>query len=161
IGLIGTLTRGFWVSSIGRSLVCTADVPPSDVILVENFDPDYLVFEGAASLQQAGLSARVLVPTAASRSDPPVVGVVDRGIAELMANVAHVHHPEIIPVRHNTEPIGLNSTYDVRAFLMEEHVKSVIVVSPAFRSRRSWLIYTQLLTPVGITVHCLPVFGHH
>src|SRR5215831_11752946 len=85
IGLIGTLTRGFWVSSIGRSLVCTADVPPSDVILVENFDPDYLVFEGAASLQQAGLSARVLVPTAASRSDPHVVGVVDRGIAELMA----------------------------------------------------------------------------
>jgi hypothetical protein len=161
VGIIASLTRGSWIPAIAGSLICTPDIQPSDVILVENFDPDYLVFESAATLQQAGLAARVLVPTAASRRDPAVVSVVDRGIAELMARVARVKDPEIIPVRHDAEPIGLNSTYDIRAFLTRERVKSVLVVSPAFRSRRSSLVYTKVLTPVGIEVHCLPVFGEH
>jgi hypothetical protein len=161
LGILVASTRGFWISTIAGSLICTPDVQPSDVIVVENFDPDYLVFESAATLQQAGLSARVLVPAAASRRNPSVVNVVDRGIAELMARVARVKDPEIIPVRHDAEPIGLNSTYDIRTFLTRERVRSVIVVSPAFRSRRSSLVYTEVLAPVGIEVHCLPVFGDH
>ena len=41
------LTRGWWTVAIARSLVCDANGAPSDAILVENFDPDYLVFERA------------------------------------------------------------------------------------------------------------------
>ena len=55
------------VIEAGQSLVCTEEVSPSDVILVENFDPHYFVFERAAALHKAGLAARVLVPTDASR----------------------------------------------------------------------------------------------
>jgi hypothetical protein len=133
----------------------------SDAIIVENFDPDYLVFEAAANLQQAGLSARVLVPTAASRRDPLATNVLDRGIAELMARLARVQNPEIIPIREDIEPISLNSAYDIRDFLIKEHLRSVIVVAPAFRSRRSSLIYRAVLTPAGIQVYCMPVFSEH
>src|SRR5262249_10758032 len=34
-------------------------------------------------------------------------------------------------------------------------------VSPAFRSRRSSLVYSEVLEPAGIKVYCLPVFGVH
>jgi len=159
--LIGSLTRGYWTPWIGRSLVCTEELGPSDAILVENLDQDYLVFEGAAVLQQAGLSARVLVPTVASRSNPRVANAVDRGIAELMARVARLQNPEIIPILEDIEPISLNSAYEIRDFLTKEHLRSVIVVAPAFRSKRSFLIYRAVLTPVGIQVYCVPVFGKH
>src|SRR5262245_45502090 len=69
--LLVSVTRGFWMLKIGQSLVCTEEIRPSDVLLVENFNPDYLVFERAAALHKMGLAARVLVPTAASR-DPEI-----------------------------------------------------------------------------------------
>src|SRR5215831_1451564 len=42
--LLVSVTRGFWMLRIGQSLVCTEEIRPSDVLLVENFNPDYLVF---------------------------------------------------------------------------------------------------------------------
>src|SRR5688572_21706820 len=56
------LTSGWWTVSIAKSLVCDGSVAPSDAILVENFDPSYLVFERARELRQAHLANRVLVP---------------------------------------------------------------------------------------------------
>src|SRR5215472_18576016 len=56
------LTRGLWTVAVGRSLVCDANGAPSDAILVENFDPDYLVFERASQLRHDRLAPRVLVP---------------------------------------------------------------------------------------------------
>ncbi len=49
-------------SSIGRSLLCDASVATSDAILVENFDPDYLLFERAAALENVRVAPRALVP---------------------------------------------------------------------------------------------------
>src|SRR2546422_4290903 len=138
--LIASFTSGFWISSLGRSLMCTEEVGPSDVILVENFDPNYLLFERAAALEKAGLSARVLVPTEASRHDPAVANTVSQGIAELMARVARVQNLKIIP-RRDIEPISLNVAYQIRDFITKESLRSVIVVAPAFRSRRSSLVY--------------------
>ena len=155
------LTREYWTIWVGRSLVCTEEIAPSDAIVVENFDPDYLVFEEAATLQRAGLAQRVLVPTEASRDNPHAVSVVDEGIAEVMARVAHLRDPEIIPVREDLEPISLNAVYQIRHFLIKEHLRSVIVVAPAFRSLRSSLIYRAVLAPPGIQAHCVPVFGGH
>src|SRR5438128_9366744 len=85
--LTGVLTRGFWVSQIGRSLVCVEDLAPSDVILVENFDPNYVLFERAAALERAGLAPTTIVPVEAS-SDPAVANPVSRGVAEVMARQA-------------------------------------------------------------------------
>ena len=70
----------------GQSLVCPEEIAPSDIILVENFDPDHLVFERAAVLQRAGVASRVFVPVPASR-DPARPNLVSQGIAEVMARV--------------------------------------------------------------------------
>ncbi len=158
--LIGLLTRGFWIPSLGRTLTCTDDARPSDVILVENFDTDYLLFERAAALEHAGLSARVLAPTVASRRDPKMANTVSRGITEFMASVAGVQNLKIIPTLE-IEPISLNTAYQVRDFLTKEQLRSVIVVAPAFRSRRSSLVYRAVLRPAGIQVYCMPVLGDH
>jgi hypothetical protein len=158
--LLAFLTRVFWIPWIGRSLVCREDVAPSDAILVENFDPDYRAFERAAALQKAGFSGRILIPTEASEHDPKVADTISRGITELMSRVARLENIEIIPIRE-IEPISLNAAYQIRDFLTREHLGSLIVVTPGFRSRRSSLIYRAVLTPAGVQTHCMPVVGEH
>jgi len=158
--LVAFLTRVFWIPLIGWSLVCSEDVAPSDAILVENFDADYFVFERAAALQKAGFSGRILVPTGASEHDPEVADTISRGIAELMSRVARLENIEIIPIRA-IEPISLHAAYQIRDFLTKEHLRSVIVVAPGFRSRRSSLVYRAVLTPAGVQAQCMPVDGKH
>ena len=130
-----------------------------DVILVENFDPNYLLFERASALQKAGLSARVLIPTPTPR-DPEVANTVFEGFVEVMARVARVQNFEIIPIRQH-EPISLNTAYQVRDNLIKEHLSSVIAITSGFHSRRSSLIYHAVLKPAGIQVYCVPVFGYN
>jgi hypothetical protein len=60
IPLTFVLTRDIWIRSISRSLTCTKAVSPSGALLVENFDPEYLLFREATKLQRAGLAPRVL-----------------------------------------------------------------------------------------------------
>jgi hypothetical protein len=153
-----SLTSRFWLPSIGRSLVCAEAVASSDAIVVENFDPNYLLFERAAALQQAGVSTRVLVPIQASDPHAGLANPVSRGIAELMANLARVQNPETIPIA-DVEPYTLNAAYQLRDALVKRHLRSVVVVAPGFRSRRSSLVYRAVLSPAGIHVSCLPVFG--
>jgi len=146
------LTSGWWTLAIARSLVCDASLAPSDAILVENFDPDYLLFERATRLRRAGLAARVLVPI---RTVPGTQAPkdVDLGIAEVMARISRIGAIEVIPIRE-VEPITLNAARDVQRFLEREHIRSVIVVTPLFRSRRSALVYAATLGSVGLAVHC-------
>jgi hypothetical protein len=154
-----TLTRGFWIAQIGRSLVCTGEMAASDVIVVENFDPTYVVFERAAALQKAGLAPKVLVPVEVSR-DPGDPNPVSKGIAEVMARQARIGVWEIVPLRE-AEPISLNATAQIRDYLNREHVSSIIIVTPGFRSRRSSLVYGAVLNNSGTRVYCVPVFGSH
>jgi hypothetical protein len=155
--LVAALTREFWIGQIGRSLVCARDVTPSDVILVENFDPNYLLFERAAALEKAGLATRTLVPVQVS-SDSAVANPVSKGIAELMARQARMVAWEMIPIRE-IEPISLNAAAQIREHLVRERVKSLIIVTDGFRSRRSSLIYHAMLNDGGTRVQCDPVFG--
>jgi hypothetical protein len=158
--LTAWLTRGFWIPSLGLSLACREELGPSDVILVENFDPNYLVFERAAALEKAGLSARVIVPTRASREHAETPNTIARGMTELMAGVARVKNLVIVPMQ-DIEPISLNAAYQIRDVLTTNRWTSVIVVAPAFRSRRSLLVYGAVLKPAGIQVLCTPVFGEY
>jgi|SRR5438034_6362717 len=158
------LTRGFWAVAIGRSLVCAEEeLAPSDVILLENFDPNYLVFERTAALQKARLALRALVPVEASR-ERDVPNLVSRGIAQLMARQARMGTWAMIPIRE-PEPISLNAASQIRDYLAREHVKSLILVTPGLRSRRSSLVYHAVLDGLGTQVYCAPVFGqttpHH
>jgi hypothetical protein len=151
------LTGPWWTAAVGRSLVCDASVGRSDAILIENFDPDYLLFERAARLRRAGLAPRVLVPVNADRGGSVANGV-SLGTAELMARIARLGPFDVIPLRHE-EPISLNAAWDLLRFLEKERVRSVIVVSPLFRSRRSAMVYAATFGRAGITVYCQPVEG--
>jgi hypothetical protein len=153
------LTGRFWVVQIGRSLVCTPDLAPSDVILVENFDPNYLLFERAEALQRDGLAARVVVPVDVdTSSDAGGLNLIARGTADLMARQARLTAWEMTPIR-TIEPISLNAAIQIRDRLRREHVTSVIVVTPGFRSRRSSLVYGAVFGDSGMKVRCDPVFG--
>jgi hypothetical protein len=155
--VVAWLTSGWWTVAIARSLVCEANSAPSDAILVENFDPDYLVFERATRLRRAGFATRVLVPiqTDPGTSEPNAVAM---GTAEMMAKFARLGAMDIVPIRV-VEPISLNAAVDVLRFIEREHIRSVIVVSPLLRSRRSALVYGATLGRAGITVRCEPAQG--
>jgi hypothetical protein len=151
------LTHGWWAVAIARGLVCEANPAPSDAILVENFDPSYLVFERATRLRQAGLAPRVLVPVP---SDPNTSEIrpVELATAEMMAKLSRLGSFEVVPIRE-VEPISLNGARDVQRYMERASLHSVIVVSPVFRSRRSALVYGETLGRAGITVRCEPVQG--
>jgi hypothetical protein len=151
------LTRGWWTVAVARSLVCEANDAPSDAILVENFDPNYSVFERAGQLRRAGLGARVLLPIEIdSRTSKP--DAVALGLAEVMAKAARLGPMEVVPIRV-VEPVSLNAGYDVLRFIEPQHIHSIIVVSPLFRSRRSALVYGAILGRAGTLVRCEPVPG--
>jgi hypothetical protein len=155
--LLVSVTRGVWTRWIGHSLVCREAIGHSDVIMVENFTPNYLLFERAAALHTAGFAPRILVPTPAAH-DPMSPNSVSRGFVEVMARVARMPEPEILPIQI-TEPISLHAAYQIRDFLTTAHLRSVIVVTSGFRSQRASLIYQAVLDPAGIRVYCVPVFG--
>jgi hypothetical protein len=155
--LATSLTRVVWVPLIARSLICREELAPSDAILVENFDPSYLVFERAAAIQKAGLAKRALVHVERDPHDP-TAEIVSRGVAKLMAREASLRNVEMIPIRP-IEPISLNAAYEIRDYLIKERLTSVIVVTPGSRSRRSSLVYRAVLAPAGIEDHCVPVGG--
>src|SRR5262245_66591768 len=87
LAVVALTTRDFWAGQIARSLVCRESLAPSDVILVENFDPTYLVFERAAALERAGLARRTFVLVEAS-GDSTAANPISRGLADLMARHA-------------------------------------------------------------------------
>jgi len=153
--LVGWMTRGWLGVAIASSLVCDADASPSDAILVENFDPTYLTFETASRLRKAGVASRVIVPVARNGSDSDV-NLVALGIAELMTKLARLGPIEVVPIRE-VEPISLNAARDILEFIKREQLRSVVIVSPLFRSRRSALVYETTLGSAGIRVTCEPV----
>jgi hypothetical protein len=150
--------RPVWILWVGQSLVCAETIGQSDLIVVENFDPDYLVYERAAAIHHAGFAARVLIPIHVSPEPGPLDAgpyAMAEGLAELTSRLVGIDDPEILPIRA-IEPISLNAAYQLRDYLTREHLRSVIVVSPTFRSMRSYLVHQAVLAPVGITVHCVP-----
>ena len=150
-------THGWWAPAIAGSLICTEQTPPSDALLLENFDPDYLVFERATTLQWSGTSTTAFVPFQKDgRTGEP--NMISAGVANLMAKVSWLQSMEFIPIREE-EPISLNAARQIRDVLVSRNVKSIIVVTPGFRSRRSFLVYDSVLRPAGIRVGCAPILG--
>ena len=81
---------------------------------------------------------------------------VSFGIAEVMARQARLRAWRAIPVAQQ-EPIALNAALQIRTRLLRDRINSVIVVSPALRSRRSSLVYRHTLQREGIIVRCVAV----
>jgi hypothetical protein len=146
------VTYPAWLVAIGSSLLHQEDLKPADVILLENYDSDYAVYETAHGLVRAGLSSRVLVPVRA-QEETPQIGAVEKGFAEVLSHAAGIDNWEVLPVRHS-EPVSLNVARQIADFLVRNSIRSVIVVSPGFRSARSYLVYSTVFTPRGIRVQC-------
>jgi hypothetical protein len=146
------------IPAIGRALVCDEQVRPSDAILIENFEPNYLVFERAGDLARAGIGSKLFVPTEAGSDGQP--SRASAGFVEVLARVARLPQmPEMIPTTE-VEPISLNVANQIRTVLQKEQIRSVLVVAPAFRSRRSALVYSTVFADAGISTSCVPVFGN-
>lgn len=142
-----------WLAAIGASLVHDEKPHAADLLLIENYDTDYFVFEAAEALIRAGYASRVLVPVVAGR-DTLQPGLVQKGFVEVMSRIAGVESYEILPVRHD-EPVTLNVAVQVADFLEDNGIRSVLVVSPRFRSARSYRVYDHVLTPRGIALQCV------
>jgi hypothetical protein len=154
-------SREVWTLWLGQSLVCPETMARSELILVENFDPDYLVYARAAELQLAGFATRVLitlpVSTQAGQLDKRPYAM-SKGLAELLSGLVQIDRPTFLPIQ-TIEPISLNAAYQLRDYLLQANLRSVIVVTPVFRSQRSALVYQAVLAPAGIRVHCVPAAG--
>jgi uncharacterized SAM-binding protein YcdF (DUF218 family) len=161
MGALFLLLAGFAIvlnRNVAHNLACEDQPRQSDAILVENFDPSYLVFERAGELQKGGLAPRIVVPTTAG-SGPGGINGVSAGFVDVLARAARLSvEPEMIAI-HEIEPISLNAAYQIRDALHKAGVRSVIVVAPGFRSRRSLLVYSTVFGPAGIQTSCVPVFG--
>jgi len=154
---IAVLTSSLWTAKIARSLVCAESAGRADAMLVENFDPSYVLFERAAALEKAGVARTTFVPVEAS-ADPKIANPVSVGVAELMARQARLRTWQAIIIMAR-EPISLNAALQIRDRLAAERIRSVAVVTRAFRSRRSVLVYQATFVPAGIAVSCVPVVG--
>ena len=153
--LLVLLTNGLWSRQIARSLLCSEQSRRSDAILIENFDPNYLLFERAQALYQAGLASKVFVPIEASLDGTP--SRVSDGVARVMAGVARLSLPSSYRSRNQSRSRSMLP--QIGTILAREHVRTLTVVTPAFRSRRSYLVYLTVLSRAGIDVSCVPVFG--
>src|SRR4029450_12849780 len=94
----------------------------------------------------------------AAQTDARVRDPSPNEVAELMARRARLEAFEIIPILE-TEPISFTAAVQIREHLTKQHVRSVIVVAPGFRSRRSSLVYHTVLRDAGMQVSCTPIFG--
>src|SRR5215212_2425393 len=132
LGLM-TATRSYWIHGIAGSLMCAPETGASaEALILENFDPEYPLFEEAARFQRQGVR-RILVPVPASR-DGIGPNLVAARITELLADMARLRDVELVPYPE-VEPIVWNVAFRMRRFLEAQHIRSVAVVVPAFRSR--------------------------
>lgn len=151
-------TAPWWVPFLGSSLVCDSGIEPCDVILIDNQDPNYLLFEKAEELRKNVGAKCVLILLQASGHDPEKPGLVPVGIAEVMIRVARLESAVLLPIQQS-EPITLNVARQVAEYLRKTHTKKVLIVAPGFRSRRTQLTFQKALGEVGIDVRCFPVWG--
>lgn len=158
LALFGYLFEPVWAHAVAAGLVCGEDdhVDRVDAILIDDFESDYLLFERARHLQESGVSSTVFAPVNVFADGS--VSTVSAAMVDVLARLARVKHVTTVPVS-NREPISLNSAFRIKRFVEENGVRSVMVVSPAFRSERSMMIYRAVLEPAGVLVHCAPVFG--
>lgn len=156
---VGYLTRYWWLPAVGQALVCESSDAPSDAILIDFVAHDYHLFERARILQDRALASSVLIPVAhPESSDVPASLLTD--VANLLCNAARVPHCITFDAPFS-EPISLNLARRSAEELRSRKVRSILLVTGGFRSRRAASIYAEVLRPYEIQVHCQPVFGSY
>ncbi len=157
--LLLAVTRGWWIPAIGRGLVSEAGSCKPDAILVDNLVSDYSLFEKAGELRKPGDPRMVLVPVRSSDTDPDKPDPLAREIAEAMIRQARLQPCQLLPFR-GVEPFTLNVALQVGRFIKSRpDIHSIMVVTEAFRSRRTLLVYGRVLGKLGVSGCTYPVWG--
>ncbi len=151
------LFKGFLIQNLAESLVCECRVESAEAAVIVNFEPNYLLFEETEKLVRAGKIERVLVPVPFNRARTGP-NASSAGFVEVMARISRIQRYELVLIDEQ-EPIRYTVATQVRDWLRKEQIRSIVVVSPGFSSRRDFLIYRALLEPIGVQVSCLPVFS--
>src|SRR5262249_11530394 len=126
------LTRQMLLRFIADSLVCQASEAPSDAILVDLVEHNYLLFERAHQLQTMGLASTVLVPIFTSEGGAAENSVA-LGFVDVMCRVAQVSDCTPFPASA-IEPFSLNLAHRTAEELRDRGVHSLLVVTVGFRS---------------------------
>lgn len=153
----GYATRQTWLRMGAEMLLCNRDDTASDVILVDNISDSYLLFERSRQLQVRGLASAVLIPIIESERSGES-SAVSLGFADVMCRIARVTNCITFPAA-SIEPISLNLARRVAHELQARGVRSVLLVTDGFRSKRAFAVYSEALKPLDIAVHCQPVLG--
>lgn len=151
-------TRGWWIPAVGWGLVANVQTEKPDLILIDNLDTNFQLFEKASYLQKRGVGKRVLVPVAVFSGDIQTPATWGREIAETLIRLAHLDSVELLPVGV-AEPITRNVAYEVGSYLKRTEVSRVLILTSGFKSKRIHLIFKKALSEVGIETYCLPVWG--
>lgn len=75
-----------------------------------------------------------------------------------MIEVACLDRVWLLPIEES-EPITLNTARQVSAFLQGTDVRSVLILTSGFKSKRISFIFSTILEQAGIATYCLPVWG--
>ena len=115
------LTKGFIEKELAESLVFRDPIEASDVAVVENFDPNYLLFEETAKLVKGGKIDKIYVPVKYNRLQTGPNGV-SQGVVEVMSRIARIKEYELILI-NESEPIRFNAALQVRDYLQDKDVQ--------------------------------------
>jgi hypothetical protein len=148
---------GRWLPALAETLLCEQHTGVADAVVIDNVQPNYLLFERAQRIQADGLARLVLLPIPAVLQDgtPSDVYV---GFMEVMCRIARV--AECTPfTAPGYEPISLTVAEGVARESQLRGVRSILLVSSKLRSRRTEAIFKQVLDRRGVRVLCQPVAG--
>jgi hypothetical protein len=155
--IVAYLTQPFWANWVAESLVCenVERLARADAILIDYLDPDASLFGRASQLQAVGLSSKVIAPVDVDPAGS--ISAVAEAVIDVQGRQARIADLRKVPAS-DVEPYSLNTAFHIRQFAKENGIASVILVTPAFRSQRSMMIYAAALKPAGVSLQCAPVF---
>jgi len=123
--LVLLAAKGPALRAIGESLVIHVGSEHCDAVLIENFDPNYLLFEESRKLLNSGMDAGVFVPVPYNRgkSGP---NRVSAETVSVMAEVSRIGDYRTINIPE-TEPIRYNAALAIGGHLQSLRIGSVML----------------------------------
>jgi hypothetical protein len=146
----------FWLTKAAESLVLKDNLAKSDIILIENWDyPYFSTFVSASRLQAQGFAERIIIASN-DRKEKDIATVYEKAIA-LYSSKAGIRPGTVEEIKlMPSEPVTLNRARQISEILKARAIRSVILVSGYYHSKRSTLAYRRFLEPTGTRILSYP-----
>jgi uncharacterized SAM-binding protein YcdF (DUF218 family) len=162
-GVLFGVPAPFWAERVGSSLVAQDALERADVVIADvTAWPSIEVLEQAARLYRAGYAGRMLLTRYVPNDRLDAAGIrVSRRFDEVLRIYTREldlrdEEVETIPIEVS-DPVTLNTARQVAAHCESQGVRSAILVTSLFHSRRSALSFRQWLEPHGVKLISRPV----